>query len=76
MWLVALRHTKMATEVAAFRVVVPSATVSVLGSSPSNTARTEVVGERPTPRIYDLLLGPSPNQVWLADHLDEAARAA
>jgi hypothetical protein len=45
MWLVALRHTEMATEVAAFRVAVPSAMVSVLGSSPSNTTRTEVVSE-------------------------------
>jgi hypothetical protein len=24
-------------------------------------------------QIYDLLLGPSPDQVWLADRLDEAA---
>jgi hypothetical protein len=66
----------MAGELAAFWAVVSSATESVLGPSPSNTAHAEVVGEladefqkevgrcsrlkRPAARICDLLLVPPP----------------
>jgi hypothetical protein len=87
MWLAALRHTEMAGELAAFWVVVSSATESVLGPSPSNTAHAEVVGEptdefqkvvghcsklrRPATRICDLLFVPPPGHAWLADLLNE-----
>jgi hypothetical protein len=70
-----------------FRVVVSSATESVLGHSFGDTSRVEVVGElttefhkvedqcsrleRPVMRIYDLLLGPPPGRAQLADRLDE-----
>jgi hypothetical protein len=89
MWLAALRHTEMARELTTFRAVVSSVVESLLGHSPSNTARAEVVGnlvaefqkvegcrsklEQPTTRICDLLLRPPSGQAWLADHLDEAA---
>jgi hypothetical protein len=45
MRLAALRHTKMAGELAAFRVVVSSDAEAVLRHSPSITAHVEVVGE-------------------------------
>jgi hypothetical protein len=88
MRLAALRHTKLAGELAAFRAVVSSATESVLGCSPSNTTRVEVVAELaakfqkleghhsklepPANKICDLLLVPLPDQAWLANGLDEA----
>jgi hypothetical protein len=84
-----LRHTKMAGELAAFRAVVSSATESVLERSPGDTTCAKVVGElvtdfqkeevrrsrleQPTVGICDLLLGPPPGRVQLADCLDEAA---
>jgi hypothetical protein len=40
MRLVALRHTEMAGELAAFRAAVSSIAESVLGRSPSDTSRT------------------------------------
>jgi hypothetical protein len=45
MQLAALRHSEMAREVAVFQVAVSSIAESVLRGSPSDTARTEVVGE-------------------------------
>jgi hypothetical protein len=45
MQLVALRHTEMAREVAAFWTAVSSVAESVIGHSPSNTAHAEVVGD-------------------------------
>jgi hypothetical protein len=88
MRLAALRHTEVAGELAAFWAAVSSAAVSVLGRSPGNTSRVEVVGELvtefqkvegrrsklewPTARIYDLLLRPPPGRAWLAGRLDEA----
>jgi hypothetical protein len=89
MQLVALHHTEMAGELAAFQATVSSAAESVLGRLPSNTMCMEVVGdlvaecqkveghrskfERPTAGICDLLLGPPPGQAWLGDRLDEAS---
>jgi hypothetical protein len=77
----------MAGELTVFRVVVSSATESVLGRSLGDTSRVEVVGElttefhkvedqcsrleRPVVRICDLLLGPPPGRAQLADRLDE-----
>jgi hypothetical protein len=73
-WLAALRHTKMAGELAVLGVAVSSTVESMLWCSPSKTFRVEVVGElavefqkmedqrsqleRPAVRICDLLLGP------------------
>jgi hypothetical protein len=90
MWLVALHHTEMVGELAALRATEATATESVLGRSPSDTFHIEVVSElsiefkrmedqhswleRPATRICDLLLGPPPGRVQLADHPDEAAR--
>jgi hypothetical protein len=78
MQLVALHHTEMVRELAAFWAVVSSTTESTLGCSPNDTFHVEIVGElvatfqkleeqrswleRPTVRIYDLLLGLPPNQ--------------
>jgi hypothetical protein len=45
MRLAALRHTEMAGELAVLWAAVSSATESVLGRSPNNTFRLEVVGE-------------------------------
>jgi hypothetical protein len=45
MRLVALRHTEMAEELAALRVVVSSIAESVLGCSPNDTVHVEVMGE-------------------------------
>jgi hypothetical protein len=86
---VALHHTEMGGELAAFRAVVSATTESVLRRSPSDTSHAEVVGElaaefckvedwrprleRPTARICDLLLGPLPGQAQLVDRLDEVA---
>jgi hypothetical protein len=83
-------HTEMARELAMLRTTVSSAVESMLGRSPGETFRVEVVGEqvdefwrldercswleRPGARIYDLLLGPPPNRARLANHLDEGAR--
>jgi hypothetical protein len=88
MWHVALRHTKVVEELAAFQATVSSATESVLGRSLGNTAHAEMVNElvaefqklemrrlkleRPVAWILDLLLGPPPSRAWLANHLDEA----
>jgi hypothetical protein len=85
---VALRHTEVARELAAFWAAVSSVGESVLGRSPSNTARAEVVGELviefqkveergsklewPTARMCNLLLRPPSGWAWLADRLDEA----
>jgi hypothetical protein len=68
---------------------VSSVVESTLGRSPKEIFHVEVVGEliaefqrleeqrswleRPAARIWDLLLGPPPGWVWLADHLDEVA---
>jgi hypothetical protein len=78
MQLVALCHTKMAKEVAAFWAAVSSTVESVLQCLPRNTACAEVVGElaaelqkvdghhsklkRLAARICDLLLRPPPGQ--------------
>jgi hypothetical protein len=48
MQIVALRHTKKAGELAMLRAVVSSTSESVLGRSPSDTFRVEVVGELAT----------------------------
>jgi hypothetical protein len=69
-------------------VAVSSATESVLGRSPNGTFRVGVVGElaakfqkmdeglsrleRPTARIYDLLLGPPFGRAQLTNRLDKA----
>jgi hypothetical protein len=45
MQLATLHHTEMARQLAAFCAAVSSAVESVLGRSPGNTARAEVVGE-------------------------------
>jgi hypothetical protein len=45
MWLAALRQTKIARELAAFRAVVSYAVESVLGRSPNDTFHMEVVGK-------------------------------
>jgi hypothetical protein len=90
MRLAALHHTEMAREHATFQAAVSSTTELVLRHSPSNIARVEVVSElaveiqkldgrrvkleQPATRICDLLLRPPPDQAWLVDHLDEAAR--
>jgi hypothetical protein len=88
MWHAALRHTKMAGELAALQAVVSSIAESALGHSLKDTFHMEVVGElgakfqkleerrsqleRPAVRICDLLLGPPPGRARLVDHLDEA----
>jgi hypothetical protein len=88
MQLVALDHTEMTGELAAFRAAVFFATESALGRSPNEIFYVEVVGELvaeflrleewcsrlewPPTRICDLLLGPPPSRARLADHLDEA----
>jgi hypothetical protein len=41
----ALHHTEMARELAAFQVTMSSAAESVLGRLPSNTTCSEVVGD-------------------------------
>jgi hypothetical protein len=77
-WLAALRHTKMAGELAMLGVVVSSTVESMIGCSPSKTFRVEVVGElaaefqkmedqrsqleRPVVRICDLLHAPPTGQ--------------
>jgi hypothetical protein len=48
MRLVALHHTEMAGELSMLRVAVSFAVESVLGRSPSDTFRMEVVGELAT----------------------------
>jgi hypothetical protein len=48
MWLAALHHTEMAREFAVLRAAVSSATELVLGRSPNDTFRVEVVGELAT----------------------------
>jgi hypothetical protein len=89
MCLVALRHTEMAREIAALWVAVSSATESVLGHSPGDTFRVDVMDklaaelqkmedqrsrlEWPTMRVSNLLLGPLLGRARLVDHLDEAA---
>jgi hypothetical protein len=89
MWHTTLWYTEVAEEPAAFWDVVSSATESMLGHSPGNTACAEVVSELvvkfqkvemhhsklewPTTRICDLMLGPLPSWAWLTDHLDEVA---
>jgi hypothetical protein len=86
--LAALHHTEVARELAVFWAAVSSTGESVLGRSPSNNARAEVVGELviefqkveelrsklqwPTARMCNLLLRPPPGRAWLADRLDEA----
>jgi hypothetical protein len=88
MWHATLSHTEMVREFAALQAVLSSAAKSALGHSPNDTFHMEVVGElvtkfqkleewrsrleRPAVRIYDLLLGPPPNQALLANRLDEA----
>jgi hypothetical protein len=78
MRIAALRHTEMAVELATFQVAMSSAMELVLGCSPSNIPRMEVIGElvaelqmmeglqvkleQPAARIYELLLGPPPDQ--------------
>jgi putative ubiquitin-RnfH superfamily antitoxin RatB of RatAB toxin-antitoxin module len=74
----AICHIEMAGELATLRMAVFSVTESVLGRSPSDTFRVEVVGElvikfkkmkvrrsrleRPTTRVCDLLLGSPPSR--------------
>jgi hypothetical protein len=74
----AIRHIEMAGELATLRTAISSVAESVLGRSPSDTFRVEVVGElviefekmkvwrsrleRPTTRVCDLLLGPPPGR--------------
>jgi hypothetical protein len=90
MQIAALCHTEMARELIVLWVVASSTVELVLGHSPDETFRLEVVGElvaefqkleerrsrleRPGARVYDLLLLPPHGQVRLADRLDEAAR--
>jgi hypothetical protein len=90
MRLAALHHTDMAGELTAFQAMVSSAVESVLGRSPSDTSRAEVVGKLateiqkvedrcsrldwPSARICDLLLRPLPSRAQLDNRLDEAAR--
>jgi hypothetical protein len=90
MRLAALHHTDRAGELAAFQAAVSSATELVLGRSPNNTTRAEVVGElatgfqkveghhlkleRHVAGICDLLLRPPLGRAWLVDHLDETTR--
>jgi hypothetical protein len=89
MRLTAIHHTKIARELATLWAAVPTTVESVLGHSPSDTYRVEVVDEMaaefekmedrhsrlewPAARIYDLVLGTPPGRAWLADLLDEAA---
>jgi hypothetical protein len=88
MRLAALRHSEMAKALATLQAVVSTAAESVLGCSPSDTFRVEVVHELaaefqkiedqrsrlewPAMRICDLLLGPPSGWAQLADCLDEA----
>jgi hypothetical protein len=90
MRLVARLHTKLAKELATLRATVSSTTELVLGRSPDDAFRVEVVGElavefqkiedwhsqleRPTARICDWLLGPLPDRARLANRLDEVVR--
>jgi hypothetical protein len=83
MWLSALCHTEMVGKLITFWAAVSSVAELVVERSPGNTAHVVVVGElltkfqkvedrrsrleRPTRRKCDLLLGPLPSQVWLAD---------
>jgi hypothetical protein len=78
----------MVGELATLQATVTSGTELVLGRSPNETFRVEIVDElvaqfqkleelcswleRPGVRICDLLLGPSPDQARWADRLDEA----
>jgi hypothetical protein len=87
-WAAVLHHTKMVGGLATLRAAVSSATGSVLGRSPAETSRVEVMEElvakfwrleemcswleQPNARICDLLLGPPLNQARCADYLDEA----
>jgi hypothetical protein len=87
MRLATLHHTEMVQELAAFQAAVSSVVELVLGRSPNNIARAEVVGELvakihrvegrrlklewPAAKIFDLLLRPLPGRAWLADHLEE-----
>jgi hypothetical protein len=88
-WVAAFRHTKMGGELAVHRVTVSSATELLLGHSPDDTFRVEIMDElvaksrrveelcswldRTGARIYDLLLRSPLSQTRWADHLDEAA---
>jgi hypothetical protein len=83
MQIAALRHTKMAEELAPLWAVVSSTMESVLVHSPNETFWVEVVDElvakfrkieerqshleRPGTRVCDLLLGPPPGQARLAN---------
>jgi hypothetical protein len=86
----AIRHIEMAGVLAILRVVVTSTVALVLGCSPDETFRVEIMDEvvaqfqkleelclgreRPDTRICDLLQGPPPDQARWADRLDEAVR--
>jgi hypothetical protein len=86
----AIRHIEMAKELATLWVAVTSAMELVLGRSPDVTFWVEIADElvakfqkleercswleRPSARIYDLLLGPPPDQARWADRPDEAVR--
>jgi hypothetical protein len=90
MRLATLHHSEMVWELAAFQAAVSSTAESVLGRSPNNIPRVEVVGElvakmhrvegchskleRPSAKIRELLLRPSLGRAWQADHLEEAVR--
>jgi hypothetical protein len=83
-----LHHTKMAGELAALQAVVSSAVESMLGRSPDETFRAEVLGELfvefwrlvelcsrlewPGMRICSLVLEPPFGWAWWANRLDEA----
>jgi hypothetical protein len=84
-----LRHIEMIGELAMLRAAVTSAKELVLWHSLNETFWVEIADElvanfqrleelcswleRPSVRIYDLLLRPSLDQARWADHLDEAA---
>jgi hypothetical protein len=89
MRLAALRQTEMTGELTLFPAAESSEAGSLLGCSPNDTSRAEVVGELDAEfqrvedqcswlewsamRICDLLLGPPPSRAQLANRLDEAA---
>jgi hypothetical protein len=78
MWSAAIHHIEMAGELVALRATVTSATELVLGRPPDETVWVEITDELvaqfqkledqyswlewPDVRIYDLLLGPPPDE--------------
>jgi hypothetical protein len=89
MWVAALLHAGVVGELTVLRAIVSTVVELVLGHSPDETSRMEVMNE-PTAkfwwleelcsrldglgvRIHGLLLEPPPDQAQWADHLDKAA---